>query len=219
MTSRRWIALTATLAAGLALVAGSSASWAATLPAPGADVGAEDVPTIESVELFEQPMDTQGRPIGPRVRVDPRGHQPDGAAGRAPRRTRTGEPAAGRRALQSASGCKTVWVARTRTSVFGSLLWRYQQDKYFCWSYPRVTVVNVSAYPCCLDPFWRWAGQVGSAGYFFTRFGNSYGGHYSFRQGKFQQTVLGQVTATATPWTKLWAHGDGTWAYATDVSA
>lgn len=218
MTHRHWIALATTLATGPALLAGSAAGQAATLAAR-ADPGAPNASTVESVELYEQPMDTHGRAIGPRVRVDPRGHQADGASGEAPRMTRAGEPAVGRRALQSASGCKTVWVARTRTSLFGSLLWRYQQDKYFCWSYPRVTVVDVNAYPCCLDPFWRWAGPVGSAGYFFTKFGNSRGGHYSFRQAKFEQSVLGQVTATATPWTKLWVHGDGGWTYATDVSA
>jgi hypothetical protein len=217
MTRRRRIALAAALVTGLGLAVGPAAAHAA-LPSASNE---GDAAAVDSIELFEQPMDARGRPTGPRVRVDPAQHQPDAraVARAAGPRPSTQRPASSRRTLQAASGCKTVWVARTRTSVFGSLLWRYQQDKYFCWSYPQVTTVSVSAYPCCLDPFWRWAGNIGSSGWYFSKLGSSRGGHYSFRQGKFEQTVLGQVTATATPWTKLWVHGDGSWSYATDVSS
>jgi hypothetical protein len=214
MSNRQKVAWIAAMVTGLALVAAAPAA-----PVPG-DVRLLTGPAIETVELFEQPMDSRGRPTGPRVRVSADEHRPDAVAvaaaagpGSTSRRT-----VVETRVAQAASGCKTVWVARTRTSTFGTLLWRYQQDKYFCWSYPRVTTAQANAYPCCLDPFWRWAGTVGSSGWYFAKFGNSRGGHYSFRQGKFEQTVLGQVTSTATPWTKLWAHGNGSWSYATDVS-
>ncbi len=215
MRTRRMTVLLAALATGLALAAGAFAG-----PTMAGNDKAAAGRSVDTVELFEQPMDARGRPTGPRVRVSPDEHRPDAAAiavADAPASVSVVSPAR-RGALQAASGCKTVWVARTRTSTFGSLLWRYQQDKYFCWSYPRVTAAQANAYPCCLDPFWRWAGPAGSAGWFFSRFGNSSGGHYSFRQGKFQQVVFGQVTASATPWTKLWVYGDGSWSYATDVS-
>jgi hypothetical protein len=215
MRNRQKVAWIAAMVTGLALLT------AAAAPATSGDVRLVNGPSIETVELFEQPMDSRGRPTGPRVRVNADEHRPDAVAvaAAAGRRSTSGRTVvAETRAAQAASGCKTVWVARTRTSTFGSLLWRYQQDKYFCWSYPRVTTAQANAYPCCLDPFWRWAGTIGSSGWYFARFGNSRGGHYSFRQGKFQQVVLGQVTSTATPWTKLWVHGDGSWSYATDVS-
>jgi len=224
MTGRRKIALAAALTSGLVLMSGlvagaaSPAVQAAALPASSGEGGAT---VVDSIELFEQPMDARGRPTGPRVRVDPAQHQPDApaiAAAAGPRRP-AARPPSGKRTLQAASGCKTVWVARTRTSVVGTLLWRYQQDKYFCWSYPQVTTVSVSAYPCCLDPFWRWAGNIGSSGWYFSRFGSSRGGHYSFRQGRFDQVVFGTVTTSSYPWTKLWVYGNGNWSYATDVSS
>lgn len=171
-------------------------------PAPAVTLGPPETGArlaYAEVVAYEQPMDPAGRPLGPKVRVDA-----------------TAPPATKRvRATQASSGCKTVWVSRIGKSMLGFTIWKYTQEKYFCWSYPQVTTTQVNAYPCCTDPTWRWVGQIGAAAYYFTWAGSSRGGHYSFRQGKFEQRLGDLVLDTAQPWTKIWAYGNGSWAYAT----
>jgi hypothetical protein len=106
-------------------------------------------------------------------------------------------------------------VSRIGRSLLGFTVWKYTQEKYFCWSSPRVTVVRTNAYPCCTDPTWRFTGQIGSAGWFFAWSGDSNGGHYTFRQGRFEQVLLGKRVDSDEPWTKIWVYGNGNWAYDT----
>jgi hypothetical protein len=162
-------------------------------------------------------MDRRGRPTGPRVFVDPNRHRPDVGAQAAAQGPTGGGADPGGRQLQ-ATGCKTVYATRFRTGYFGETLWKYTQQKYFCWSSPRLTSVQTQALACCLDPFWRYAGTVGANGWFFASLGDSRGGHYSFRQGRFDQSILGSVLSSAYPWIKIWAYGNGTWSFQTDVS-
>lgn len=205
------------------------ASWRVTVAAvalaavlPGGAAGAElpdgggDAGRAGSFEqVLVQEMDARGRPLGPPVEVAAQAGGPDATAPAAPS---VATRSARSRDLQAASGCRTVYVHRWRSGYLGETLWKYTQEKYFCWSYPRLTNVRTTAYACCVDPFWRFAGTVGSAGWFYTWGGSSQGGHYSFRQGRFDQVVLGKVTSSAYPWTKIWVRGDGSWSWQTDVS-
>ena len=196
-------AIAGVVVGALAFAGASGASVDADRPMAGDHVVVEEV-------LAEQPTDRAGRPIGPKVTVPPDAHRYGSArlasAGRATPRT----------LRASASGCKTVWAARIgRSFLFGTTLWKYTQEKRFCWSFPRLTSVNTNAYPCCTDPTWFYTGAIGSNGWFFSWAGSANGGHYSFRQGRFEQRVLGKVLDSAQPWVKLWVHGDGTWQYDT----
>jgi hypothetical protein len=200
---------------------GILATVAAALAAalfPGAALAGEgSPPRLASVEVvaYEQAMDAARRPIGPKLRVSA-GDRPDAAAprvssqkpesGSVPAKARTSRTLLG-------SGCKTVWVSRIGKSILGFTIWKYTQEKYFCWSSPRVTSVQTNAYPCCTDPTWHWIGQIGSATWFFSWAGDSKGGHYTFRQGRFEQTFAGKRLDSAQPWTKIWVYGDGSWAY------
>jgi hypothetical protein len=216
MTGRRFCASIAVV-----LVATAVSTSGALAVAEGTPAGGSAATPGVHEQAFEQAMDSRGRPLGPPVEVSAAAHRPDAAAhvaASAPPRGGSPLTATGGRRLQ-ASGCKTVWVRRYQTGYFGETLWKYQQDKYFCWSSPRVTNVQTSAYGCCTDPFWRWVGNVGSAGWFFAWSGNSRGGHYSYRQGRFNQVVLGTVTTSSYPWTKIWVYGNGNWSYETDVSS
>lgn len=204
MRLRRIAALAGAAAGACALAAGPAFGTAA--PPESAVAWVEEV-------AYEQPMSTSRTPLGPRVLVAWVRHAPGPTAASRPAKGRR-PVARPTRSLQG-SGCKTVWAARIGKSIFGFTIWRYTQEKYFCWSYPRLTSVQTNAYPCCTDPTWFWKGNVGSAGWFFAWAGSSRGGHYSFRQGRFEQRVLGRVIDSAQPWVKLWTYGNGGWSYAT----
>jgi hypothetical protein len=192
------------------------------LPAPndaGAGSGLAVRAPADHEEAFLQALDSRGQPIGEPVRIDREGDQPDAAAAvlSVPVAARVGPSSSGSRALL-ASGCYTAWVTRSRSGYFGETLWKYTHEKRYCWTSPRLTSVQPQVTTCCVDPFWRWRGTIASNGYFFTWSGDAKGGHYSFRQGRFDQVVAGHVTASAYPWIKIWAYGNGSFSYATDIS-
>jgi hypothetical protein len=202
MISRR----TAIVAAALVAAAFGGSAQAAAPPAT-------QLASVEEV-AFEQAMSTAGKPLGPKLLVARKEYALDAAvAASSPptERSLAGKP---RRYLQG-SGCKTVWAARIGRSVLGFTLWKYTQEKYFCWSYPKLTNVQTNAYPCCTDPTWHWVRQIGSSGWFFSWAGSSQGGHYTFRQGRFEQTLAGKLLDSAQPWVKIWVYGDGSWSYST----
>ena len=63
---------------------------------------------------------------------------------------------------------------------------------------------------------WDYLGIIGSSGNYRTGNGNAYGSHYSYRQGKFQQTVLKVgVINTKYPQIDITVRGNGTWVYNT----
>jgi hypothetical protein len=189
-------------------------SLAATAPTAGTAA----LPSPEAQEAYvevvavEQAMDAARRPTGPKIEVFRERHAVEATAS-APALERRSAARGNQRALQAASGCKNVWVTRIGKSLFGFTIWKYTQEKYFCWTYPRVTVVQTNAYPCCTDPTWHWVGQLGSAGWFFAWAGDSRGGHYTFRQGRFEQRFAAKTWDSAQPWTRIWAYGNGSWAY------
>ena len=211
MTTRHFSALAAalTLTAFLAVIA-PAAMGATPISGP------PEIPK-DHVEAFVQAVDARGVPTGPAIAVG-------SDSGRPTVTTPPGGPRAGVatrkssvRSLQ-ASGCYTAWVTRSRRGYFGETLWKYTHEKRYCWTSPRLTSIQSQAQACCTDPFWRFWGTVGTNGYFFGWSGDPHGGHYSFRQGRFDQAIGGHVISSAYPWIKLWVYGNGTFRYATDIS-
>ena len=127
----------------------------------------------------------------------------------------TPHPKSGGRSVSSASGCRTVDLAHVGRDIFGFVVYKFHQVKNWCWSYPRITSKSVSTYVSDVDPNMEYRGIVGSAGYFYRWCcGNDYSGHYSFRQGKFENCVLWfPCTRTEYPWVKIWARGDGSFGW------
>lgn len=110
----------------------------------------------------------------------------------------------------SASGCATVDETQTWRSLVSTLA-VFHHRVYWCWSYPKITGVNVSCYATDVDQFVEFVGCSGSGNY-YTWSGSPQGGHYSFRQGTFKNCVpvLGCI-AWAYPWIKVWVNGNGAW--------
>jgi hypothetical protein len=171
------------------------------------------------VQVVEQAMDASGRPVGPPhvlTAAEAAGHRPDAADLRGENRA----AAAGARTarLLQGSGCRQVSVNRYATSVlFGKIVYRFWQDKYWCWSYPRVTSVSVSTHVSDMDPNWYYRGLTSSSSWFYTWCcGNGSSGHYSLRQGRMENCVLKfGCIGTEYPWVKIWARGDGSYSWST----
>jgi hypothetical protein len=122
-------------------------------------------------------------------------------------------------AAASASGCRTVDIAKTGRDILGFVVYRFHQVKRWCWSYPRVTSTSVYTYVSDVDPNMDYAGIVAAQGNYFTWCcGNGTSGHYSLRQGKFKNCVLWlPCWRTEYPWVKIWVHGDGSYRWATGL--
>jgi len=114
----------------------------------------------------------------------------------------------------SPSGCDAVDVVRDVGSlIFGSSLARFHHRVYWCWSYPRITGVNVSCYASDIK---GWLGVIyhgcDGGGSYYTWAGSGQGGHYSYRQGSFQQCAFDRCTTYRYPWISIWVNGNGAWA-------
>lgn len=128
----------------------------------------------------------------------------------------TGESAV---AAASASGCRTVDIPKVGRDIFGFVVYRFHQVKRWCWNYPRVTSVNVYTYVSDVDPNMNYGGIVASISRFYTWCcGRGTSGHYSMRQGKFQNCILWfPCTRTEYPWVKIWAHANGSYRWAIGI--
>jgi len=113
-------------------------------------------------------------------------------------------------ALAGASGCSTVDETLTWSSLISTLAVFHHRVSW-CWSYPRITGVNVSCYSTNVDQFVTNLG-CGGGGNYYTWSGSPQGGHYSFRQGYYKNCVpvVGCI-AHAYPWVKIWVNGNGAW--------
>jgi hypothetical protein len=127
---------------------------------------------------------------------------PDGVA------TADAEPSL--EAPASASGCNAVDETMTWRSLISTLA-VFHHRVYWCWSYPRITGVNVSCYSTSVDQLVVDLGCGGSGNYYRWS-GSPQGGHYSFRQGSYRNCIprVGCI-ATAQPWIKIWVNGNGAW--------
>ena len=175
-------------------------------------------PDLPVVEIIEQDMDAKGHALGP-PRVVPASehakHRPDAADLRG---EKVRGPAVAKRSARSlqSSGCRSVSIARVGRSLFGSVIYKYWQDKYWCWSYPKVTSASVGVHVGDVDPFWYYRGTVASQGWYFNWCcGSGTSGHYSLRQGKFENVIAGRLLSSEYPWVKIWARGDGSYSYET----
>lgn len=114
-------------------------------------------------------------------------------------------------------GCRTVDVAKTGRSILGFVVYRFHQVKHWCWHYPRITSRTAWVYVDKVDPNMNYEGVVSSVGYYYAWINGVPGsGHYSFREGKFQNCVLWiGCLGTYYPWVKIWTRANGTYSYAT----
>ncbi|HEX2045574.1 MAG TPA: hypothetical protein VHF23_08110 [Gaiellaceae bacterium] len=115
------------------------------------------------------------------------------------------------------AGCRGVDVARIGRSALGFVVYKFHVVKRWCWAFPRVTSVTTYAYASDIDPNWDYKGVIAANGYFYRWCcGDGRSGHYSFRQGKFENCVftLGCIRREY-PWVKIWVRADGGYSYAT----
>jgi hypothetical protein len=115
----------------------------------------------------------------------------------------------------SSSGCDAVDVSRDITGdIFGSWspLGTFHHRVYWCWSYPRITGVNVSCWSDVDGSFIDNHGCDGW-GHYYTWHGSGHGGHYSFRQGDWSNCVFFVgCFGNIYPWIEIWVNGNGAWA-------
>lgn len=184
--------------AALALLAVTASAAAAPRPA--------ESPVVEA---WYTPLDASMQPIGPRRPAAPLvATASERLGGRLPQ---------GSRRLQAASGCAGVDVARIgRSGIVRAVVYKWHQVKGWCWAGGRVTNVDVSTYISHVDPNWRFRGELGGSGGFYPWSGAGGSGHWSLRQGAFENCILKYgCIGSEYPWVKVWVHADGTYAYDT----
>jgi len=171
-------------------------------------------PVVYVTEAVEQSFDAAGHPLGPPRVVSEADHRPTVAD-----RAAEGPPAVAGRRLEShgGSGCRQVQITRIGRSLFGLQLFRYWQTKYWCWnSGHTVSSVQIGASGSTSDPTWFYRGTISAQGWPYNWCcSNGSSGHYSFRQGKFEQVFGGKTISSKYPWVKIWAYGNGSYGYET----
>jgi hypothetical protein len=113
----------------------------------------------------------------------------------------------------SSSGCDAVEVTRDITGdLFGDWIGTFHHRVYWCWSYPRITGVNVDCWSTVDGSFINDNGCDGWGGYYHWS-GSRRGGHVSFRQGDWDNCVFGWgCFGNIYPWIEIWVNGNGAWA-------
>jgi hypothetical protein len=172
-----------------------------------------------TVEIVEQDLDANGRPVGP-PRVVPASehakHRPTAQDLQASPATEAVPASRTVRSLQG-SGCKQVRVARVGRSFFGAVIYKFWQEKAWCWTYPRITSVSVGTQVTDVDINWVYRGLIAESAYFYNWCcGVTTSGHYSLRQGSFENCILKiGCIGKEYPWVKIWVRADGSYAYGT----
>lgn len=113
----------------------------------------------------------------------------------------------------SSSGCDSVEVTRDITGdVFGDWIGTFHHRVYWCWSYPRITGVNVACWSTVDGSFIDDHGCDGW-GYYYNWRGSDQGGHVSYRQGDWDNCVFRWgCFGNVYPWIEIWVNGNGAWA-------
>jgi hypothetical protein len=115
----------------------------------------------------------------------------------------------------SSSGCDSVEVTRDVEGALGFMFddWvgTFHHRVYWCWSYPRITGINVNC----------WSNVDGSViqdrgcdgwGYYYDWHGNGQGGHDSYRQADWGNCIFRYgCVKNIYPWIEIWVNGNGAW--------
>jgi len=210
------LGVAALLAASLALVGTDGAEAAGPVAVvPGPAAAAEQQAASPVATYTWTRTDTSGRVLFTRSGVLPQARTTFGGEEQQQPVAAIALPGIGTNACCSPSACDTVDVVRgVGGLVFGwSHLANFHHRVYWCWTYPRITGVNVSCYATDLS---QWFGVqfngCGGGGYYYSWAGSSKGGHYSLRQGDFSQCIPSVAcSAHVNPWIQLWVNGNGAW--------
>ena len=102
--------------------------------------------------------------------------------------------------------CKRVWV---RPNAFdgGTVVYRFEHWKEFCWNYPNIVWVEGGFRWTDLHPDTTVRANYGD-GYWYTWRGVVHGGQTSWRQG-----IIDYHGSTYYPWVQIWINGNGAWTY------
>lgn len=90
--------------------------------------------------------------------------------------------------------CGTLTTGKKYVNIFGTVLFRFEVPKYWCWDYYRVTYAPSPAGRPYLTVAgnvlgWRWDTVTSRSDYYLYANGNYRGGHRSFRAGRFLRCV------------------------------
>lgn len=112
---------------------------------------------------------------------------------------------------------KTVWAQLTYYNLLGDRLFAFRVTKYFEYNGRRVNNWKVSVSAPTYGLGWEYVGLINSStvNQYRTWNSNSYGSHYSAREGKFVLKEYGITIQTKTPWIAITVRGDGSWSYST----
>lgn len=112
----------------------------------------------------------------------------------------------------STSGCQALDVSRNIYSgIFNTLLGTFHHRVYWCWSYPRITGVDVSCYSNVNGTYIQNNG-CGGWGNYYGWAGSSQGGHVSWRQASWGNCVFHYgCFKTIYPTIEIWVNGNGAW--------
>jgi hypothetical protein len=117
------------------------------------------------------------------------------------------------------AGCRGVdyWV-KMDSSVLQTLLWKFHQDVYWCWSYPKITQISVGTHVSDMAFNILYHGVVSSNGYWYTWRNAAHGGHYSYRQGWFENCIFHYgCVGSWYPSIQVWVNGNGANTFQWDV--
>jgi len=113
--------------------------------------------------------------------------------------------------VKSYSGCRTLYAGINRYSATGFRLYRFTQQKYYCWSGGRITQQSYTAYLSYSDGD-RYLRSVEKWDYNFSRGGYSDGGHRSYTKGTVEACIISWgCYGVAYPSADIYVYGDGTY--------
>jgi hypothetical protein len=111
--------------------------------------------------------------------------------------------------------CRRIGTrAKVESDPFGTDLAYMYVSKRYCYNGHRLTRVSrrPRVYPVITDAGnasnWEWDGVFYQRHRYYTKNGHRRGGHFTWVQGKFHQTIFG-YTKVANVWVKLWAYYNG----------
>lgn len=218
--ARRPLALLLALCALLALAAPATAAASASGDAPGLSAedqarfveGAKAVGGLTDDQVQQALKDPEFRNGVPVELVV------TGGAGAA-----EAGPSLGGTPVTASTGCRDVWAYVDMLNITRSRLWRFQVSKYFCWNGTRVTradapVVSPTITTLGTVTGWDYVGINAEFDRYYQLGKSAYGGHHSYRQGRFKYCPPRVVCLqNKYPYVNLWGHYNGTWDWSAGV--